>query len=220
MLDIDPHSTGNRFRAKRFALFRTLLDEVTAKKPSGAPCRILDIGGTAGYWQAFGADIPWDRVSLTLTNLTGQEATSASVETVVADARSMPGFADGSFDIVHSNSVIEHVGKWRDMMAMAGEVRRLAPAYFVQTPYFWFPIEPHARTPFVQFLPEPLRYRLFMLRRNGFYAKAGTVSHAMEMIQDASLLDRSQMRALFPDADIRAERAFGLIKSLIAIRRP
>ena len=42
----------------------------------------------------------------------------------------------------------------------------------------------------------------------------------MDMIQDANLLDRSQMRALFPDADIRAERAFGLIKSLIAIRRP
>ena len=220
MLDIDPNSAGNRFRAKRFALFRDLLDEVMARNAPGESCRILDIGGTAGYWEAFGAGLPWDRVSVTLTNLSAQETRASSIRSVVADARSMADFADGSFDLVHSNSVIEHVGQWRDMMAMAGEVRRLAPAYFVPTPYFWCPIEPHARTPFVQFLPEPLRYRLFMIRRNGFYAKAANVSHAMEMIQDANLLDRSQMRSLFPDADIRAERAFGLIKSLIAIRRP
>ncbi|MGX1096946.1 class I SAM-dependent methyltransferase [Amorphus sp. MBR-141] len=220
MLDIAPHSAGNRFRARRFALFRALLDEVLAGLPAGETCRVLDIGGTAGYWDAFGADLPWERLSVTLTNLTAQDTQGSPVRSVVGDARSMPEFADGSFHIVHSNSVIEHVGRWRDMKAMAGEVRRLARAYFVQTPYFWFPIEPHARTPFVQFLPEPLRYRLFMTRRNGFYAKATDVSHAMDMIQDANLLDRSQMRALFPDADIRAERAFGLIKSLIAIRRP
>ena len=132
----------------------------------------------------------------------------------------MSEFGDDSFDIVHSNSVIEHVGGWRDMMAMAEEVRRLAPAYFVQTPYFWFPIEPHARTPFLQLLPESMRYRLFLLRRNGYYPKARDVSHAMLLMQDARLLDRTQMRALFPDAHLQIERAFGLIKSMIAIRRP
>lgn len=219
MLDLAPNSGGNTYRARRFEQFRTLIDAALAGKPDGEPCRILDVGGTEAYWQAFGADLPWDRISVTVTNLTAPGTSSPSIVALEADARSMPQFADESFDIVHSNSVIEHVGLWRDMKAMADEVRRLAPAYFVQTPYFWFPIEPHARTPFVQFLPESLRYRLFMARRCGFYKKAETVGQAMDAIQDAHLLDRRQMETLFPDADVVSERAFGFVKSLIAIRQ-
>jgi len=220
MLDFSPTSPTNSFRAKRFRLFRDLVDAVVQAKPAGEVCRIVDVGGTVDYWEVFGSELPWDRLSVTVTNRVAIASSSERINTQVVDARDMSEFEDNSFDIVHSNSVIEHVGGWREMMAMAAEVGRLAPAYFVQTPYVWFPIEPHARTPFLQFLPEPLRYRLFLMRRNGYYPKARDVSHAMLLMQDARLLDRTQMRALFPDAALRVERAFGLIKSLIAIRHP
>ena len=132
----------------------------------------------------------------------------------------MPEFAENSFDVIHSNSVIEHVGQWSSMMSMTKEIRRIARSYFVQTPYFWFPVEPHARTPFLHWLPESLKFRLVMARKCGpYWSKAETVDDAMRTIQDSSLLDRAMLSALFPDATIIPEKLFGITKSLMAVRK-
>ena len=97
--------------------------------------------------------------------------------------------------------MIEHVGGWSDMLRMANEVRRVAHRYAVQTPYFWFPIEPHMRSPLMHWLPESISYRIVMSRKCGFYDKQDSVLGAMSVIRDAHLLDVGQMQALFPDAD-------------------
>jgi hypothetical protein len=132
----------------------------------------------------------------------------------------MPELADNSFDVIHSNSVIEHVGQWSGMMSMASEIRRIAPNYFVQTPYYWFPIEPHARTPFLHWLAESLKFRIVMAHKCGpFWLKALNVDEAMRTIQSSSLLDRRMFSALFPDATIISERVFGMTKSLMAVRK-
>jgi hypothetical protein len=101
---------------------------------------------------------------------------------------------------------------------MAQEVRRLAPRYFVQTPNFWFPVEPHFRLPFIHWLPEPWRASIVMRRACGFYPRARSCNEARCIIDDARLIDARAMSELFPDAVIERERFAGFTKSLIAIR--
>ena len=117
------------------------------------PLRILDLGGVEAYWSDKRKLIARP-VEVTLVNLDDRQPAKPGFVFLQGNACHMPEFVDNSFDVVHSNSVIEHVGQWSNMMSMAKEIRRIAPCYFVQTPYFWFPIEPHARTPLLHWFPE------------------------------------------------------------------
>lgn len=207
-------SLRNNWRVRRHERFMRLVDAVVAEK---GRCRILDVGGTVGFWGAL-EDV-WEGrpVSVTLVNLEAEAVPDARFESFAGDARALP-FADHSFDVVHSNSVIEHVGRWKDMQAMAGEVRRLARHYFVQTPHFWFPVEPHFRFPLFHWLPEPVRVAIVRRMACGFFPRAETLDDAMRFVEDSVLLTQTQMAALFPDALIERERVALLTKSLIAIR--
>lgn len=206
---------GNRFRQRRLRRFLSLVDEVIAAKGT---CNILDIGGKVAYWQAL-YPLWRDRAChITLVNLVSEAVPEGPFTSLSGDACDLGQFADMAFDLVHSNSVIEHVGSWRDQCRMAREVRRLARRYFVQTPNFWFPIEPHFRTPFIHWLPEPWRAAIVSRRACGFYPRAASYDETRRILDDARLLDGKAMAALFPDAVIEHERVAGLTKSLIAIR--
>jgi hypothetical protein len=181
-------------------------------------CRILDVGGQYSFWKGMRDLWQGSDVHITLANLTTEPVDDSRFTSVAADARAMTAFADGAFDLVHSNSVIEHVGQWSDMRAMAGEIRRLAPSYFVQTPNFWFPVEPHLRAPLIHWLPRPWRRAIVHGRSWSFYGEATTLDRAQTILQDASLLDAASMAELFPDAVIERERVALLTKSLIAIK--
>jgi hypothetical protein len=186
---------------------------------SDGPIRILDVGGTIDYWRAMQDLWGGHSLSITIVNL-GVEPRDEDVFSIrPGDACNLAEFADNSFDVVHSNSVIEHVGHWSEMAAMASEVRRLAPTYYLQTPNYWFPVEPHYRAIGYQWLPESLRAALLTRLKLGFRGPRATFDLAMRDVQTVNLLTSRQLRALFPDAEIRAERVMGLPKSLIALRR-
>ena len=218
MMDLTPTSTDNPFRRRRLATLNAMIAEVKARQPS---CKLIDIGGTRNFWHTWREHIPLDGVQVDCVNMDEHHASDSGydrINFIKGDACALDGIADQSYDIAFSNSVIEHVGGWSNMLRMAGEVRRVARRYIVQTPYYWFPIEPHMRTPLMHWLPESLAYRIVMRRKCGFYDKQDTVLGAMGVIQDARLLDLGQMRALFPDARISKERFLGLVKSMTAIR--
>lgn len=107
--------------------------------------RILDVGG-----------VSTDRLSLAVcpnvSLLNIRPEPNCPLPQVIADGRALP-FKDRSFEIVFSNSVIEHLGSPEQQRAFVLEISRLGQKYWVQTPNRWFPFEPHLLTSFVQWLP-------------------------------------------------------------------
>ena len=205
---------GNYFRRRRLQIFLSLLGE-----KSDRPIHVLDIGGTPQYWRATG-NLWGDRqLKFAIVNLDVEPSDDGVFAILPGNACDMKDYADNSFDVVHSNSVIEHVGHWPEMAAMAREGRRLAPSYYLQTPNCWSPIEPHYRAPFYHWLPESTRAAILARRRLGFRGPAPSFDAAMRDIQTVNLLTMTQLRALFPGAEMRREQFFGFAKSIIAMRR-
>ncbi|WP_293717786.1 methyltransferase domain-containing protein [Stappia sp.] len=219
MFSLSPVSKNNVFRKRRVERLNAMIADHVARK---GHCRLLDMGGTRSFWQVWRDEIDFSNLQVTCVNLALDQGEGADdglpVEDRIGNACAMPEYDDNSFDVIFSNSVIEHVGLWPNKVAFAREARRLAPSFLIQTPNFWFPIEPHARFPMLHWLPRPVAYRIHMMMRTGFYPKASTLDEAMTSAEDAAMLDRRQMRHLFPDADIEMERFMLLGKSLLAVR--
>ena len=182
-----------------------------------ASTRILDVGGTPANWTLLGV-----RPQVTMLNLPrAMESGDDGLEWVFADGLELP-FRDKSFDVVFSNSVIEHVGDpWRQEQ-FAREIARVGVRYFVQTPNRWFPVEHHLLTPLIHFLPRRWQRRLvnkFTIWEWIARPRPDQRSFFLEhYLRDIRLLDSRAMRRLFPGARIVRERFLGFTKSLIAVR--
>ena len=180
------------------------------------PVRILDVGGTEDFWMMMGVDTLAD-ADITLLNLARQRATGHRFTSVAGDARDLSRYGDGSFDVVFSNSVIEHLGPgFAGQQQMANEIMRVGKRYFVQTPNRYFPLEPHFLTPGFQFLPVGLRVWLVSGFALGWYDRIPDKSEAKREVESVELLSETQVRHLFPGARIYKERIAGLTKAFVA----
>jgi len=203
-------SLAIRVRLKRIAYFKQLISSLPR------PLRILDVGGTEVFWERMGL-CDDESINVVILNVREAEAHHPNFKSVVGDARDMPQFKDAEFDVVFSNSVIEHVGGYEEQKKMADEVKRIGRRYFVQTPNYYFPVEPHVLFPFFQFLP--LWLKVFLLRHFnlGWATKIASKERAMQLIERCQLLKKRELKSLFPKADIRAEKMMGLIMSYIVV---
>ncbi len=183
----DPVAT--RARARRHERFFTATGVTAAT-------RIVDIGcGTLGLRAL--------EPGLDITGVDVVERPDYPGPFVRADATDRLPFDDAAFDLAYSSSVIEHLDPAR-RAAFAAEVQRVARGFYVQTPAFSFPVEPHALLPAAHWLPAGLRRPYWRLGAAGDW-------------EDISLLRRDELAALF-DGKIVAERLGGLVKSWIAVR--
>lgn len=212
---------SNYFRSRRDNLLRGTIAQSSRR---GEYLEILDVGGRVDYWRRVGfMFLQSQRVRITLLNMT--EAEIGDIDGVpdffkfaIGDARALD-YADNAFDLCHSNSVIEHVGLWRDMQAFAKEVRRVAPSYYCQTPNYWFPIDPHfAGVPFNHWMPRPIRASLMRALPLAHSGRATDLSEAFDYVDGARLLTGAQMSYLFPGGILHAERVLLLPKSYTAVR--
>jgi SAM-dependent methyltransferase len=108
-------------------------------------------------------------------------------------------YADREFDVVFSNSVIEHLGTWENQQKMASEIRRVGKHYFVQTPNVYFPIEPHFLFPFFHFLPES--YKIWIIRNfdTGWFDRIPDRKTAEAAVREIRLLSKKELKYLFPE---------------------
>jgi SAM-dependent methyltransferase len=178
---------ATRARARRHARFFAL-----TRIAPGA--RVLDIGcGQIGLRAL--------EPSLDITGVDLRERPEYPGPFIRADAAAGLPFADGEFDLVYCSSVTEHVAPAR-RSEFAAEIRRVGRGWFVQTPAFSFPVEPHSLLPAAHWLPVPLRRPYWRLGAAGEW-------------EEISLLRRAEMEALFGPA--RAERFGPLVKSWVCV---
>jgi hypothetical protein len=214
----NPYSIGSRFRTKRAI---ALLHLIEKNYQDHGSVNIADIGGTEKYWNIIPDDfLEKNYVNITLVNLPGSVfvQNNPRFNYIEADGCDLKQFADKSFHIAHSNSVIEHVGNWNRMVSFAREISRIAFSYFVQTPNFWFPIEPHFMVPFFHWMPKPIQITLVMNFDLGQGKKALSVKEAARTVASIRLLKENEFCELFQDALIEPEFLFCLKKSFVAIK--
>jgi SAM-dependent methyltransferase len=180
-----------RSRRRKLRLF---LDEL---RPT-AGTTVLDVGvdevGFGGHGGERGCGThnffeelyPWpERITaLGLHEGDGFRTAYPHVPYVQGDACALP-FPDGSFDVVFSNAVIEHVGATERQRAFVSEALRVGRHVFITTPNRWFPVELHTRLPFVHWLPSRAAGPVYDLTRRPW-------------AKENHLLGAAGLRALFP----------------------
>jgi len=201
-------SMANKHRQARLSLLVKILGE------SLSPVSILDVGGQEEFWKALDLrSLP--KVQITIINRYSMKPTLPFVQAIVGDARDMGFIQDQSFDMVFSNSVLEHVGGLREQKAMARECVRIGKKHFIQTPNRYFPLEPHFLIPLFQFFPNPVRAWLHSHFNLGWWGKAGSYHEALEEVESIRLLNYRELLYLFPQSGIWREKIFGMTKSFV-----
>ena len=192
---------SKRARTKRMRLFAALIG---VRKG----LRILDLGGQPMIWDSIA-----EKIDLTIVNLPGVAGQSIpsqhAIRYIEADACALHNLDQRSFDVVFSNSVIEHVGEAERRQAFAAQARRLGKSYWVQTPSRWFPIEAHCGMPFWWFYPARVRQSLLARWRR-------TLPDWTRMVEETTVLSKAELQQLFPEATILTEKSLGIAKSYIA----
>jgi len=175
---------------------------------------ILDVGGTSYFWQDSNL-LSHPGLRITLLNLYPVETSHPAIHAVQGDATDMREFEKGSFDLVFSNSVIEHLYTLEQQQKMASEIFRVGKSYFIQTPNVYFPIEAHYALPFAQYYPKALLH--FILTKTKLSRlKKWSSDEASQYIEEIRLLNTQEMKALFPGGSLLMEKVLGLTKSITA----
>ncbi|MFF3578279.1 methyltransferase domain-containing protein [Streptomyces mirabilis] len=201
-----PGSISHSARARRWA-------EMMRYFPELAAMRVLDLGGTPESWN----HAPVLPAQVVCVNIHPKHATvHGSVTGFVADACDLPDtFRSEHFDLVYSNSLMEHVGGHDRRKRFADTVHAKADHHWIQTPYRYFPVEPHWLFPGMQWLPFRTRVAISQYWPHGPSSR-DDLRKATADVADVELLSATEMRSYFPGSQIWFERFAGLPKSLVA----
>jgi hypothetical protein len=203
-----PGSLAETFRDRRW---KTL----TATFPDVERMHVVDLGGTVSSWLR----APVRPAHVTVLGFEPDGADDVSwIDSWYADACNLPAHLSAlRADLVYSNAVLEHVGGAEPRQRFAASVHRLAPCHWVQTPYRYFPIEPHWLFPGFQFLPVAARVAIGR-RWKLVHSSSSDYDAVLGSVLSVDLVGLAEFRRLFGSSTIEKERFAGMTKSLIAIK--
>lgn len=198
-----------RFRPKRAKFIAEQFPELNDPNFT-----VLDVGGGFYPWEILQ---PKARVKILNLDPPKNLPANHQWEFIVGDGTQLT-FPDKSFDLVFSSSVIEHVGDWQAQQAFASEMLRVGKKIYFQTPNKWFPIEPHLIAPIIHWFPFAVTRCLIRYFSIWGWVNKPTQKRIDEFWASTRLLSRSEVKALFPNCEIRCERVLGLAKSFIIVK--
>jgi len=204
-LSEDKKSLGNRFRAKRFDFFLKKIQKLDK------PLQILDLGGKVNFWENRGLAGNND-YQITLLNIEIEKSEYSNIKSNIGSATDLSEFKDQSIDLVHSNSVIEHLHNFKNQKKMAQEAIRVGKKHIIQTPNKYFFIEPHYLLPFFGYLPKSVKYWI-LTKTKLSRLKKWDEKFAKQYIQEIRLISEKEMKILFPNSKIYFEKFLGMNKS-------
>lgn len=198
-------SIGTSLRKKRWEVFHQCFPDI-------GKMHVVDLGGTVKHWETS----PVRPKSVVVVNLLPESSDISWIKAVQGDACDPPSSVrSAEFDLVYSNSLIEHVGGHTRRCDFASVVRALASHHWVQTPYRYFPIEPHWLFPGLQFAPQQVR--AWAIQRWPLSPARPDAEQALRDVLEVELLSQTEMKYYFPESRLIKERVVGLTKSITAV---
>jgi hypothetical protein len=203
-------SFASKLRLKRFERMKQLIIDCYSKY---GKVNIIDIGGTKIYWDLVANKkfLIENKCKISIINLPSGMKLPEDDEIFhyfEGDGCNLYNFSDKQFHIAHSNSVIEHVGDNINRKKFASEIKRVSEKFYIQTPNFWFPIEPHFVMLFFHWLPKAVRIKFVQYFELGWFPKAKDKIQAKEFVDKCNLLSKKTLKKLFPCATLYKERLF------------
>jgi hypothetical protein len=210
-------SISAKARGQRINLFGQLLTECGVKNG-----KVLDIGGLVDFWRMNAQYLPSglikeiDIVNLPSQKLRHEQIGEIKLNIYGGNALDGKSLRHEHYTVIHSNSVIEHVGNLRSQKNMADVIKNKSDYYWVQTPAKSFPLEPHFYFPFFSYLPLWIQTKLYQNFSLGFMGKEPDWFKARTTCEQTRLLTLRELTLIFDSCGILKERLFMMDKSYVA----
>jgi len=199
-----------KLRNERMNLFIELLINSKFERE----IKILDIGGTNYFWDLWLKKIPIP-IDLTILNIS-QEVTKG-YKSIILDANELYKLENLDYDVVFSNSLIEHLTTYENQIKFAETVQRISKKHFIQTPAFIFPLEPHFLFPFFHWFSKKIRVFLVQHFNLGWYKKQVNLLEPEKLVDEIRILKKKELKDMFPNSEIITEKIFFITKSYIVV---
>jgi hypothetical protein len=205
---------------KRSELFRQFLQAFAS------PIRIIDLGGTVSMWERWGLDkeagLRIDLVNSFPIDVNGRDLVPATsnFRKVNADVASLRPDDYRQYDLVFSNSMLEHLTSRDLQRSVAQAILTSGRPFFIQVPNKHSLIDPHFAHPLAPFFaawPRSLQARALSLSALGSGSKASSVEHAERRLAYYNPISKRDLVELFSAGSptLAIERTLGVPISIV-----